>query len=152
MVGEPVKNILPGLVEQQLFVMTEIGVAAKLTDIPGCVIARGDLGYEKDKLLALTDSIFQETECAVKHPAGLVGKALAACGVFGEECAYGVHLFFALQVLVNCLDVFFEAVDLCLLEYFLFPVFLTCVVGTPECCASYGNNIAQAFHRRFRKA
>ena len=24
------------------------------------------------------------------------------------------------------------------------PVFLACVVGTPECCASYGNNIAQA--------
>ena len=62
MVGESVKNTLPGQIEQQLSVMTEIGVAAKLTDIPGCVIARCDLGYEKNNLLALTNSILQKTE------------------------------------------------------------------------------------------
>ena len=150
-VGEPVKNVLPGLVEQQLSVMTEIGIAAKLTDIPGCVIARCDLGYEKDKLLALTDSILQKTEGTVKHPAGFVGKALSACRIRGKECTYGGHLLFAPQALVNCFDIFLKSVDLRLAEHFLFPVLLTRTVGTFECRTPYSYDIAQTLHRKFRK-
>ncbi|CAN3997469.1 Energy-coupling factor transporter transmembrane protein EcfT, partial [Dysosmobacter welbionis] len=114
-------NLLPdavaGAVKQQLPVVAEIGVTAKLLHEPGGVVPGGDLRDEDHQLLAVAEGGLQETEGVVEHVLRLHGHGLPPLHLFTEPAPDGVHSPFRGHGLpVQPLAVVLQGVDLPLLE------------------------------------